>query len=854
ATAGVLDTGRVVGGWRVLRELGRGGMGAVYLAARVDAGFEQRGALKLIRAGVDTEDFLRRFAQERQILATFDHPNIARLLDGGRDDMGRPYLVMECVEGQPIDRHCDAAALDVAHRVALFVAAARAVAYAHRHLVVHRDLKPSNIVVTAEGEVKLLDFGIAKVLTPTGAVDDAHTRTAARLFTPDYATPEQVRGEAVTTAADVYQLGLLLYELLCGHRAQHVAGPGAAAMEDAVCRREPPRASARAADADAVTLAARRSTAAALRRALRGDLDTIVLKALRKEPERRYASVLELVDDLDRWRLGRPVRARPEGTLYRSGKFLRRHALGVSAAAALLVLLVAYGATVTLQSRALAQQRDRAQAEARKARQVKALVLRLFEGADPQVSGNAQLTARELLDRGWSGIRTELAGQPEIRIELLDTVGEAYRQLGLYDRAEPLFLQALADAEAIAATPQAGARARRSLGRLRSDQGRHEEAEPLLREALAGYRDGLGARHAEVATTLDELGLVRFRRGDTEAAGQLHRDALAMRRALFGNEHAQVADSLDALGLVLRQRGEYAAAEPLHSEALAIRRRLLPAGHPGLARSMSDLALVRTDLGEHDSAEALYREAYAIMARAHGPRHPHVATIGNNLARLLQVQRRFDEAIPLLREALAIRREALGANHETVALAWNDLGLTLAEGGDADGARAAYLQALAAYAPEHHWRAATVFNLGRLAEDRGDYADAERHYREALDRQRRDYGPDHDRVGTDLNRLGIVLHRQGRLAEAETHMRQALAIFRTRLPDGHPRLAVPLVPLGTLLLERGQRAEAERLLEEAWRVRRAGYGPDDARTADAAAVLAQARGVRRGPAPALAGK
>lgn len=838
---GDVEAGTVVGAWRVLGELGRGGMGAVYLATRIDGGFEQRGALKRIRAGVDTDDFMRRFSQERQILARFDHPNIARLLDGGRDDAGRPYLVMECVEGERIDRHCDAAGLDVTARVTLFVAVARAVAYAHRHLVVHRDLKPSNIIVTADGEVKLLDFGIAKVLD---ADDDAHaaaTRTSARLYTPEYATPEQVRGEPATTAADVYQLGLLLYELLSGQRAQRPADGSLAALEEAVCRREPMRPSLQAADAEPATLAARGTTARALRRMLAGDLDTIVLKALRKAPERRYASVLELVDDLERWRQGKPVRARPEGTRYRAGKFLRRHPMGVASAAVLVLVLSAYAATVTVQSRAIARERDRAQAEARKAGQVKALVLRLFEGADPQLSGGAQLSARELLDRGWSGVRTELGGQPEVRIELLDTVGEAYRQLGLYDRADPLFVQALADARGTAMPPASQVRALRSLGRLRSDQGRHDEAEPLLRDALARMRAVYGTRHAEVAATLDDLGLVRFRRGDVEGAERIYRDALAMRRALFGNEHADVADSLDALGLALRQRGGYAAAEPLHSEALALRRRLLPAGHPDLARGMSDLALVRTDLGEFDSAEALYREAKGLLVQAYGARHPHVATVSNNLARLLQVQRRFDEALPLLREALAIRIESLGERHETVALAHNDLGLTLAESGDDAGAEAAYARALAAYPTDHHWRAATIFNLGRIAEKRGDFATAERHYRDALERQRRDYGPGHDRVGTDLNRLGVVLFRQGRLDEAETHMREALGIFRSRLADGHPRLASSLVPLGELLLARGERDEAARLLEEAWRVRRAGYGDDDPRTREAAGLLAQAQ-------------
>ncbi|MDQ3287320.1 MAG: serine/threonine-protein kinase [Pseudomonadota bacterium] len=847
ASGSAIDAGRVVGAWRLQHELGRGGMGSVYLAARVDGGFEQRGALKLIRAGVDSDDFLLRFAQERQILATFDHPNIARLLDGGRDETGRPYLVMECVEGQPIDRHCDAGSLDVPQRVALFVAVARAVSYAHRHLVVHRDLKPSNIVVTSDGEVKLLDFGIAKVLSSGDAGMEALTRTSARLFTPEYATPEQLQGGSATTAADVYQLGLLLYELLCGQRAQRVLDGSAATLEDVVCRREPVRPSVQAMDSTPATLAARRTTAPALRRELRGDLDTIVLKALRKAPERRYASASELADDLERWRQGKPVRARPESTRYRTGKFLKRHPFGVSAAAVLLVVLVAYAATVTLQARTITRERDRAQAEARKAEQVKALVLRLFQGADPQLSGGAQLTARELLDRGWSGIQAELAGEPDVRVELLDTIGEAYRQLGLYDRADPLFEQALLDARASTGSPLLVARALRSLGRLRGDQGRHDESEPMLRDALDRYRSALGDRHPEVAATLDEVGLVRFRRGDAAGAEDIYRRALEMRRALLGYEHVDVADSLDSLGLTLRQRGEYAAAEPLHSEALALRRRLLPPTHPNLARSMSDLALVRTDLGEYDSAEALYREARTIMAQAYGARHPHVATVANNLARLLQVQRRFDEAVPLLRQALDIRREALGERHETVALTFNDLGLTLGESGDLAGAEVAYGQALAAYAPDHHWRAATIFNLGRLAENRGDFAVAERHYRDALERQRRDYGPDHDRVGTDLNRLGVVLHRQGRLREAEAHMRQALSIFRTRLPDGHPRMASVLMPLGTLLLERGDHEDASRMLQEAWRVRHDGYGADDQRTREAAMLLSRAQAYSASP-------
>ncbi|WP_149194348.1 serine/threonine-protein kinase [Luteimonas suaedae] len=837
------DAGRRIGAWRLLHELGRGGMGTVYLAERVSGGFEQRGALKLIRPGVDSDEFLRRFAQERQILASLDHPGIARLLDGGRDERGLPYLVMEYVEGLPLDRYCDGQRLDIDRRLALFVRIGQAVAYAHRHLIVHRDLKPSNIVVTARGEVKLLDFGIAKVLSNTGTTAEPLTRTAARMFTPEYAAPEQVVGSAVTTAADVYQLGLLLYELLTGRRAQRSDDDSMAALERSVCHDEPPRPSRQAALADPTACTARRTTPAALRRKLRGDLDTIVGKALRKDPERRYATAMELVEDIARWQHGRPVRARPETFGYRSGKFVRRHPFGVTGAATALLLLVAYAATVTLQAGTIARERDRARAEATKARQVQALVLRLFEGADPELSGGAQLSARELLDRGWRGIEAELGDQPEVQAELLGTVGEAYRQLGVYDRAQPLFDRAMAAAGTVAAdNPLLLARALRNSGRLHTDRGDYPHADMLLHDALARYRSAASEPHAEIATTLNDLGQAFFRRGDHAAAIDLHREALAMRRQLFGEAHVDVADSLDELGVILRHQGDYAGAEPLLSHALALRRRLLPPTHPQLASSLSNLALARNDLGEYDSAEALYAEALALAIQIHGERHPQVARVLNNQARLLQTRRDFAGAEALLRRSLAIRRQVLGERHPAVAQNFNDLGLALTQAGDLDAAEPFYQQALQAYEPDHPWRAATVFNLGWLAELRGDFEAAERHYREALERQRLDYGEDHDRVGTDLARLGVVLHRQGRLDEAEHPLRRALAIYRKRLPEGHQRLALVLLPLGELLADRGDADEARPLLQEAWQVRQDTFGNADQRTIDAARALAGAGG------------
>ncbi len=833
-----------IGVWHALRTLGRGGMGTVYLVERSEGGFRQHGAMKLLRAGADSDEFLRRFEQERQILATLNHEGIARLLDGGRDPQGRPYLVMEYVEGEPIDRASDRERLSIDQRVALFVQVAQAVAYAHRNLIAHRDIKPGNIIIGTDGKAKLLDFGIAKALADEPLGEEPLTRTALRVFTPDYATPEQVYGQPASTATDVYQLGLLLYELLTGQRAQRVTDMSQQTLENAICRAEPVRPSERVTE-DGEAATARQTTPSALRRKLRGDLDNIVLKALRKEPERRYASAIAMVEDLERWRQGRPVRARPETLGYRTGKFVRRHAWAVAASVAIVAMIAGYAVTVTLQASALARERDRAQAEAAKALQVKTLVLRVFEGANPDASGSAQLTARELLDRGWAAIERELGGQPDVQIELLDAVGEAYRQLGVYDRAETLFARSLEIARTEASRqPLLLARALRSRGRVRSDRGDYAAAETDLRDALGRYRAAFGGDHDDVATTLGDLAQLLDLRGEFARSETMYREALAMHRRLHGERHLHVADNLGDLGMILRRQGDYAGAEPLLSASLSLRRQLLPAQHPEIAYAMTDLAQVRNDLGEYDSAEALYREALASLQTSLGETHPNVGVTMITLARVLKTRRDFDGARDMLLRALEIRRKALGERHPSIALNLNDIGQTYLESGDLGNAERYYREALDIYPADSPGRSMVIYNLGQVAEKRGDFVAAERQYREALVGQRKHYGDEHDRVAMQLNRLGIVLYRQKRLDEAETAMRQALAIYRKRLAAGHQRFAVVLLPLGQLLIERGRREDAEPLLREALKVRQAAFGEDDPRTTEAAQALAGA--TRRG--------
>jgi len=431
-----------VGPYRLIRRVGRGGMGTVYLAEREDGEFERQVAIKLLRRGLDTEDVVRRFRAERQILASLDHPNIARLVDGGSAEDGRPYLAMEYVEGSPILEYCDDRRLSIPARLALFETVLRAVGHAHRHLVIHRDIKPSNILLTDNGDVKLLDFGIAKLLDEGDGTSEL-TRTGVRLLTPGYASPEQLAGEPVTTASDVFQLGILLYELLTGERPFGNPDTSPREFEQRTLESEAERPSRRVLKATGDnsgkdSAAARRVGVEELRRTLAGDLDDIILMALRKDPEGRYHSVAQFLSDLGRYRAGQPVDASAGAVRYRARKFVGRHRWGVAATVALIAGVAGYVATLNVQSRRIAEERDLARAAAARAEQITGFMTSVFGGADPGQTLGDTVTARELLERGVERVDTELANEPDLRAEMLVTLGNVYSSLGSYETSVEL--------------------------------------------------------------------------------------------------------------------------------------------------------------------------------------------------------------------------------------------------------------------------------------------------------------------------------------------------------------------------------------------------------------------------------
>jgi eukaryotic-like serine/threonine-protein kinase len=781
--------GRQLGAYRVLREVGRGGMGTVYLAHRADGQFDQRVAIKVLRRG-NSADLLQRFLAERQILASLTHPHIARLLDGGVDDEGDPYLVMEYVDGESIIGYCDRRGLKLEQRLGLFRSVLHAVQHAHQRLVIHRDLKPANILVTEAGEVKLLDFGIAKLLTAEGAPHAPPlTRVGLWLMTPEYASPEQAQGGPVTTASDVYQLGLLLYELLTGRRPYRPAGCSPAEAERLICLEEPPPPSAVLQSAPVAR--ARRTTPERLRRQLRGDLDSIVMQALRKRPERRYASVEALAEDIQRYQVGLPIRARRDAFLYGVSKFVRRHRWGVAASMSFLVLLFGFAAAVSVQASRLTHERDRAEQALQQSEEVTAFLMRLFEASDPMQALGDTITARELLRRGTARAR-QLDAQPLAQARMLDVLGRVYTGLGEYEQARPLLEQALALRRLQLGMNHADVAATLfNLGFLHYRLANRTTALELYREALEIQRDVLGDDHPDVATTLIEMG--RVSTDDLIAAEALMSEALEIRRRALGAHHPLVARGMDVIASNRRRRGRYQEAEALWREALALREEALAPDDPELARGMLHLAdLLRAHRGRPVEAEFLYRRALSIQRQQLGDRHPALVHGLHSLSALLATRGDHAEAETLVREALALNRQVFGPDHVATIESTVKLALRLHEQGRLDEAESLGRETVALWrlllGPTHPGMTQSMMNLADVVADRGRHAEAQALYRESLAIRQEVDGPDAPSVGSILSGFGDLLRRTGNLEAADEMFNRALVVLRQHFDEDHAEI------------------------------------------------------------------
>jgi serine/threonine-protein kinase len=787
-------TGARVGPWRLVRELGRGGMGAVYLAERDDGQFQQTVALKVVKRGMDTDEVLGRFLAERRILARLDHPNIARLLDGGVTAEGRPYFALEYVEGTPIVAYCAERALALEARVGLMQQVCDAVHYAHRSLVVHRDLKPSNILVTREGRPKLLDFGIAKLLD----TDEGLTGTGARVMTPEYAAPEQVRGDAVTTATDVFALGLLLYEVATGRRWDRARHDGGGRVGS-------------------------------------DDLQAIIEMAVREEPERRYASAEALAADLRRFVDGLPVLARKGTATYRLRRFVRRHRAGVFAAAAVALATIA-GVAGTLWQARLATE------EAAKTKAVKDYLVSVFEVSDPNKARGEQVTARELLDRGAARIEQELGGQPALAAEVLVLVGSLHLKLGSYDRAAPLLERGAELQRQVHGRDSAAvADALSHLGDVYSLSSDFERAERLRRDALSIHRQRLGPAHTDTVSSADGLARVLLKRGRHEEARRLVDETLLAIRQDRGEENEDYATSLNTLHMLLWNQGRYAEAEPVMRRVLEIYVKVLGERHTRVAESYSNLGTAAMTRGDAVEGERMLRKALEIGTSLYGGEHPNLGITLNNLSKALQEQGRIDEAIALQRRALALRTRQLGEGNPQLAVNFHNLALLLRERGDYAEAEKLLQETVAMnrrlLGDEHVSQVITFGSLALVLSESGQPAKAEPLFRQSIALFRSKKLEKHAKFAEVLEGLGAMLDGLGRRAEAEPLLREALDRRRQALGDESWRTAAAKAQLARCLDGEGRHEEARLLAAQAHAVLRRERGEQHPLTRMARSVL-----------------
>lgn len=735
-----------IGAYRVLREIGRGGMGVVYLAERADGQYEQHVAIKVI-APTDAHDPLQqRVLAERQILAGLSHPNIARLLDAGITGNGRPYLVLEYVDGVPVTTYCDRHRLGVAERLRLFLDICAAVHHAHTRLVIHRDIKPSNILVGTDGRVHLLDFGIAKLLEQPSAAGPAPvTRTGLRALTPEYASPEQVRGDPITTVSDIYSLGVLLYELLCGSPPYELSTRSPMELAEAVCRQDPERPSVRAAravagaqhDLSAATpehrAAARSTQVHRLSSQLRGDLDSIVLMAMRKEPALRYASVAALRDDLARHLAGRTVLAHRGGGRYRLRKLVLRHRAAVTAGALAMIALAAGSAVASWQAVVAGRERDRAASALAQSEELTSFLMELFRsGETDDVGPQRDVSAADLLQRAAARV-DELADRPLVQARLLDVIGRMSLDLGRYEDAQRL----LENAVAIRRAP--GERTSLDLAEslihlawVQRALARYDSAHSLVTEAVRIRRISLPPDEPALAAGVYELGLLTA--GPDQE--RLYREALGILQTSEAAPEQQVT-LMQALSTNLRRQGRLDEAVAADREAVRLAERAFGADHFRTGEALIHLGDQVTDLeADHAGAEALYRRGLALIERQFGESSLRLIHGLHSLGRLHAFTDRHADAERLFRRSLAIRVAATGPDHPLVADEMRVLAEQLARQGELDAAESMILDA-----SDRSRRAsgandrAVARSLAVLAEvqyQQGRYGDVDRTYEEVL--------------------------------------------------------------------------------------------------------------------------
>lgn len=752
------DEARTIGPYRIIRLLARGGMGEVYLASREEESYNRFAALKVIQKGLDSDTFLSHFNTERQILANLNHPHIARLYEGGTTDDGLPWFSMEYVEGKPVTEYCNRHSCTIEEKLSLFVDICSAVQHAHQNLVVHRDLKPGNILITDSGIVKLLDFGIAKLLDHT--IHNVALESRQPMLTPEYAAPEQFKNKPVTTATDIYSLGVLLYELLTGHLPYKWESKDPALIESAVCDQPPVKPN------------------------LNGDLDAILLKALQKVPHKRFMTVEQFSDDIQRHLRHMPVIARPPAMSYRIGKFVKRHKAGVAIASAFMALILSFGIITFFQSAAIKAGAAETEKERERLEKVSLFLIDLFKSSDPSEAADASITARELLLRGSLRIESELQQQPGLQSDLFMVISDVYKNMGLFSKAEELAWKAYRLREDVYGYRHADvAQSLNALGLLHFHKGEYDLAESRLLESLHLYDDIKGRHTIESARTLNDLAILKQALGDYSAADSLLTLALDIRRGNAGYSEEAVGVTLSNYAALKWRLGDLESAEAIMYEVLDNLIKNLGEDDLRVAIALTNLGAILLSKGDHDAAEPLYRRALDIRIQLVGDDHPDVAQNLAHLGNLMRLQGHFEESEYMLLRALDIRMKHPGPENILVGDSYRLLGQLYTNRADYQSAVSYYSRAENVFRgalPPGHSRLGDLLHLmGGLYLEKDNPHDALEHLREALNIRINHFGLDDKRTAETMLRLGICYFELEKHDEAKKVLLSGLDVLST---------------------------------------------------------------------------
>ena len=821
--------GQQIGNYKIVEEIATGGMGTVFLAERCDGVFEQKVALKIVKPGLSTIPIIRRFQHERQILASLQHPNIARLFDGGVTADKRPFFTMEYVEGIPIDDYCDKNRLTINERLKLFIKVCEAVQYAHNNLVIHRDLKPSNILIKDDGTIKLLDFGISKVLSADSENHDLPTITQAEinLMTPEYSSPEQIKNSIISVSTDVYSLGLILFKLLSGKTAHEFKSRTFNEYERVVCEQTIAKPSTvllkETTDPNELKpidiRRNRKSYPKKLKKILSGDLDNICMMALRKDPERRYLSVEMLAYDIERHLNNLPILARKESFTYTARKFIVRHKAAVITAAALFFIVNGLILFYTIE---LKNERDRATIEARKSEQAASFLQDLFLVSDPNESKGETITARELLDRGASKLMVGLDEEPEIKSQLLNTIGKVYTNLGLYNSAEEIFLEIKENKNLEVVDKETYIETLLNLGKTYSYNGKYDLANDLLFEAKTEGKHNLPQNHSLLGELYGALATYFYQTAIFDSAYIYNKKAEQNFINNYGRESQQVATILYNLGVLEFDRGNLGKSDSLYTESLQLYIKLNGELDAQTATAQNELASVLRHSGKFDEAEKLYKKALDTRVKIFGNDHPDVAHTLNHLSRLYYNQELYEQAEPFVRQSLEIRKNLYHDIHPEVSASKSSLAGTLMGLKKYKEAEklyeSAYKASMKKFGESHPYTPAILGNLGTALMEQKKYKQAEDAMLNALRMldKLNSYRPTY-RSGRIIS-LAELYNRTNRFSESEKLLRNELNILKKNDIDDIWLIGLTESELGYSLFKQSKDIEAEGLLVNGYNI------------------------------------